>query len=165
MSTPVRHSSRDAVRHGGNPIDLPGGNLDLAGPGASSFLITNTTTKLRGNISKSQTVEVAGPLTFGQATASSSFTNYGRFIAHYADLNLPSGDTFTNAGTVGMRPGTSLFVNGNLTNAASGLVFDSGNDTYGGGTGLTMATGRTFDNRQAPWTCSTPAAWTSATAR
>ena len=130
----------------GNPVDLPGGNLDLAGPGASSFLITNTTPKLGGNISKSQTVEVAGPLSHGQVTAASSFTNYGTFIAHYGDLNLPSGDTFTNAGTVGIQPGTSLFVNGNLTNVASGLVFDSGNDTYGGGTGLTMAAGTTFDN-------------------
>ena len=130
----------------GNPVDLPGGNLDLAGPGASSFLITNTTPKLVGNISKSQTVEVAGPLSHGQVTAASSFTNYGTFLAHYGDLNLPSGDTFTNAGTVGIQPGTSLFVNGNLTNVASGLVFDSGNDTYGGGTGLTMAAGTTFDN-------------------
>lgn len=130
----------------GNPIDLPGGNLDLTGSGASSFLITNTTAEPSGNISNSQTVEVAGPLSHGQVTATSSFTNYGRFIGHYGNLNLPPGDTFTNDGTVGMQPGTNLFVNGNLTNTASGLVFDSGTDAYGSGTGLTMAAGTAFDN-------------------
>ena len=37
-------------------------------------------------------------------------------------------------------------MNGDLTNDPLGLVFNSGNDAYGGETGLTMTAGTTFDN-------------------
>jgi fibronectin-binding autotransporter adhesin len=122
----------------GNPVLVSGGALDLTGGGAASAEMQGGT--ISGNVAHGQTVELIGG--GGTTDAAGSFTNDGTLVAN-STLSLPSGDTLTNDSTIeaGDGDGANGFtVNGNLTNAAGGVIGENG-----GGVNMT-GTGTTFDN-------------------
>jgi large repetitive protein len=118
----------------GDPVKLSGGALDLTGTGASSFIVTATST-MTGDIAADQVVGLVATV-----DPTSSFDNYGTINGHGGTIDLPSGGTLTNDGTVNAFSGTNLYLNGNLTNNADGTVDVDGSQ-------LNLDTdGTTFDN-------------------
>ncbi|HXW81545.1 MAG TPA: Ig-like domain-containing protein [Acidimicrobiales bacterium] len=125
------------------PITLAGGALRLTGTGASAFFVPGgNPTTLSGNIAPYQTLEIDGTI-----DADATFTNDGTLIGHYdnSTVNLPTGGTFTNRGTIDVTPGSQLFVKGSIVNASTGIMNVGGDIAYGAEFGLNRP-GATFDN-------------------
>ncbi len=109
------------------------GTLDLAGTGASSFELYNST--LSGNVAAAQTLWVQG-----HVDPTASFTNDGTMFfvgAPDSALDLPSGGTLTNDGT--LEADRAMAVTGNLTNAPDGVISEESLIEMSG-------YGTTFDN-------------------
>ena len=120
--------SEGAGKTTGNPINLiSGGALTLTGSGASTFDVQGT---ISGNIAADQTVNIGR----ATVTATGSFTNDGTLDTSSSILTLPAGDTLANEGTFN----ADVTIDGNLTNAASGVI-----DDYGS---IDLDPGSTFDN-------------------
>lgn len=91
----------------GNPIVLSNGVLSASGSGSGTFHIESGGGQLGSNIAAGYTVWVSGipGYTHGVLTPTGSYTNYGTLQFGSLDgthgtLTVPSGDTFTNAGSL-----------------------------------------------------------------
>ncbi|HLK45705.1 MAG TPA: hypothetical protein VKT18_06930, partial [Acidimicrobiales bacterium] len=117
----------------GNAVQVDGA-LDLAGTGASSFLVSSGS--LAGTIAADQDVTAQGTV-----TTSASVDNRGTLVLRALNFDLAAGTTLTNDGVLGLAGGESN-VDGNLTNAADGtLTVDHGSELVDptAGTAITNA--------------------------
>jgi adhesin HecA-like repeat protein len=104
----------------GTPLQINGGTLDLEGNGASLFHMVGTST-LTGTVGAAQTVVLDGNI-----STAGSLTNNGTLTGFQGPhLTIPNGDTLTNNGLISL-PGVSLYMAGDLHNAAAGRISISG---------------------------------------
>jgi hypothetical protein len=104
----------------GIPLQIDGGTLDLAGPGASLYRMVGNST-LAGTVAKAQTVVLDGNI-----TTAGSLANNGTLTGFEGPhLTVPSGDALTNNGLISL-PGVNLTTAGNVRNAATGRITISG---------------------------------------
>jgi len=112
------------------------GALDLAGAGASTFDLTGylNSPSVSGNVAANQTLLVHGG-TGDPVEATGSFTNDGTIFG-LGCLELPAGDTLTNASTIVVAPGVTFCMAGNVKNQVTGTIAMDGNSPYGAGLDL-----------------------------
>jgi hypothetical protein len=117
----------------GNAVLVQNADLELAGPGASSFAFSGG--RLTGNIGAHQDVWLSGTV-----VVPASFANLGTLSAKGAVLVLPPNGTLTNDGSLDTPPSSQEFVlDGSLVNSSVGVVNMNGNSAYGGGLDLERA--------------------------
>ncbi len=113
----------------GTPLQVDGGTLDLAGSGASRYVmgVQSSGTILTGTIAEAQIVTLEGSV-----ATSGSLTNDGTITegAGSQTLTVPSGDTLTNDGLIDVPPGFGLYMAGTLHNATSGRIALAGNTGF-----------------------------------
>jgi hypothetical protein len=139
----------------GNPIVLGNGILSPSGTGSAEFHIEDGGAQLGSNIASGYTVWGSGVpgYTHGNLTPTGSYTNYGTLELGSTDgthgtLTVPSGDTFTNAGslifenTANGPDGLSGALVNNGTVSAQNQFQGSGAITNNGTMELTAASGQ-----------------------
>jgi hypothetical protein len=139
----------------GNPIVLGNGVLSPSGTGSAEFHIEDGGAQLGSNIASGYTVWGSGVpgYTHGNLTPTGSYTNYGTLELGSTDgthgtLTVPSGDTFTNAGslifenTANGPDGLSGALVNNGTVSAENQFQGSGAITNNGTMELTAASGQ-----------------------
>ncbi len=144
----------------GNPIQLnntSGAALTFTGTGSSSFTVFGNATgnTITGDIASGQTVNLQqSGLQPGTLTATASFINNGTINAVKSSaLNIPSGDTLTNNGTITKPTDANVngfTISGSVTNAATGTISVNATSTISAsltytGTGSKLTNNGTID--------------------
>ena len=129
----------------GNPVVIQGA-LNIAGAGASAFAL-DAGSSVAGTVAKQQSLLLSSNYTY-PVQVIGSLTNQGTIATvNYATVAIPAGHTLVNDGTIVTRPGLSLEIEGNVTNAPTGTVAVAGTATYGGGSELQFDAPGTFTNQ------------------
>ena len=113
---------------GSAPV-IDGGELDLAGTGASRFQLLGAAS-ISGTVAAGQTLLLASH----GVTTTGSLTNRGTITTMQGSsyLVVPAGDTLTNDGSIMVPPGLSFAMVGNLLNASTGRIDLESNGGYNG---------------------------------
>ena len=155
---------------GSEPVVSEDGTIEYTGSGASHIVARNYQSKLKGSLSAGQTFTIEGTCSsYAYVATEGDVTNGGTIVltsggcSEPAYLEVPSGKTLTNTGTISVLAGAGgeryLYGDGEVVNHGTVAVADgvsltlqdavftngSGGTVAGTGSGHVLVDGSTFD--------------------